>query len=120
MAPQGHRLSNVVFMGLGEPLANYAAVVAAVRIINADWGMNIGARKITVSTVGLPSQIRKLAGEELQINLALSLHAPSDELRRELIPWAEKITLLELVDSVASISIGPGARSRWNTSCSAA
>lgn len=98
VAPQ--RLSNIVFMGLGEPLGNYAAVLASVRTINADWGMNIGARKITISTVGLPSQIRRLADEELQINLALSLHASNDDLRQELIPWAEKISIPELVDAV--------------------
>ncbi len=95
-----NRLSNIVLMGLGEPLANYANVLAAIRIINAEWGMNIGARKITLSTVGLPPQIRKLAKEDLQINLALSLHAPNDELRRRLIPWAAKIPIADLVASV--------------------
>lgn len=95
----GARLSNVVFMGLGEPLANYDAVMRAVRTINADWGPNIGARKITISTVGLPKQIRRLADEGLQLNLALSLHAPTDVLRAELIPWAEKITIAELVSA---------------------
>lgn len=99
-ASEPQRLSNIVFMGLGEPLGNYAAVLAAIRIINAEWGMNIGARKITVSTVGLPSQIRRLAGEDLQINLALSLHAPNDALRQELIPWAERISIAELTDAV--------------------
>ena len=77
-------------MGIGEPLANYDNVLEAIRIINADWGMNIGARKITVSTVGLPKQIRQLADEDLQINLAISLHAPTDALRRQLIPWAKQ------------------------------
>lgn len=91
------RLSNVVLMGLGEPLANYNAVMQAVRTINAPWGPNIGARKITISTVGLPKQIRRLADEGLQINLALSLHAPTDELREQLIPWAEKISIADLV-----------------------
>jgi len=91
-----HPLNNVVFMGLGEPLANYEQVMRAVRIINSPWGPNIGARKITISTVGLPKQIRKLAEEGLQLNLALSLHAPNDALRQELIPWAEKITIAEL------------------------
>ncbi len=95
------RLSNIVFMGLGEPLANYTALVRALRILNAEWGMNIGARKITVSTVGLPSQIRRLADENLQINLALSLHAPNDALRRELIPWAGKIPLSELTSALS-------------------
>ncbi len=92
-----HQLSNIVMMGSGEPLANYQHVMAAVRILNAPWGLHIGARKITISTVGLPKQIRKLAEEGLQVNLALSAHAPNDALRRELIPWAEQIGLAELV-----------------------
>lgn len=95
-AADGGRLTNIVFMGTGEPLANYEAVLAAIRTINAPWGPNIGARKITLSTVGLPKQIRRLAGEGLQLNLALSLHAPTDDLRRELIPWAKGISLDEL------------------------
>ena len=90
------RLTNVVFMGVGEPLANYAATVAAVRIINASWGLGVAARKITVSTVGLPKQMRRLAEEGLQITLALSLHAPNDRLRRRLIPWARSVTIEEL------------------------
>ena len=93
------RLSNVVFMGLGEPLLNYDNMMRAVGVINAQWGMIIGARKITISTVGLPKQIRRLADEGLQLNLALSLHAPTDALRRELIPWAEKIPLNDLVEA---------------------
>jgi len=93
------RLSNVVFMGLGEPLANYGAVIGAIRTLNAPDGLNIGARKITLSTIGLPPQIRKLAEENLQITLALSLHAPNDELRAKLIPWAEKIALAEVADA---------------------
>jgi 23S rRNA (adenine2503-C2)-methyltransferase len=93
------RLSNVVFMGLGEPLANYDAVMRAVRTINASWGPNIGARKITISTVGLPKQIRRLAEEGLQLNLALSLHAPTDDLREQLIPWAEKISIASLIEA---------------------
>jgi 23S rRNA (adenine2503-C2)-methyltransferase len=93
------RLSNVVFMGLGEPLANYAATVHALRTINSEWGMGIGARKITVSTVGLPAQMRRLADEKMQITLALSLHAPTDELRKQLIPWAERVTIDSLVDA---------------------
>jgi 23S rRNA (adenine2503-C2)-methyltransferase len=92
-----HQLNNIVMMGSGEPLANYQHVMAAIRILNAPWGLHIGARKITISTVGLPKQIRKLADEGLQVNLALSAHAPNDQLRRELIPWAEQIGLAELV-----------------------
>ena len=98
-AEYGGRLSNIVLMGAGEPLANLSAVLAAVRTINADWGLGVGARRITISTVGLPSQIRKLAREHLQVNLALSLHAPNDELRRQIIPWAAKIPLSELLSA---------------------
>lgn len=95
----GRRLSNVVMMGMGEPLANYREVLKALRILNAPWGLNIGARKITVSTVGLPKQIRMLADEAFQFNLALSLHAPDDALRAEIIPWAEGIRIRDLVDA---------------------
>jgi len=95
----GARLSNIVFMGLGEPLANYNAALHAIRTINADWGMGIGARKITVSTVGLPAQMRRLADEKLQITLALSLHAPTDELRQQLIPWAERVSIDSLIEA---------------------
>ncbi|MGQ9650656.1 MAG: 23S rRNA (adenine(2503)-C(2))-methyltransferase RlmN [Phycisphaerae bacterium] len=94
------RLSNIVLMGIGEPLANYENVLQALRTINADWGMNIGARKITLSTVGLPKQIRRLAKENLQINLAISLHAPTDSLRRKLIPWANRVSVDELASAV--------------------
>ena len=91
------RPTHVVFMGIGEPLANYDATVSAVRTLNADWGLNVGARRITVSTVGLPDQIRRLADEGLQIGLAISLHAPNDTLRRGIVPWAERVTIDELV-----------------------
>jgi len=93
------RLSNIVFMGLGEPLANFDATVQAVRAINAPWGMGIGARKITISTVGVPRNIRRLAEEGLQVTLAISLHAPSDALRKQIIPWADVIGIDELVDA---------------------
>lgn len=96
---ESSRLSNVVFMGLGEPLANYEATVAAVRTINADWGLGIGARKITVSTIGLPEQMRRLANEGMQITLAVSLHAANDELRAELIPWASRFQVDAVVEA---------------------
>jgi len=91
------RISNVVFMGMGEPLANFRPVVEAVKIIAAPWGMGISARKITISTVGMHKAIEKLAEElDLPVTLALSLHAPNDELRRELIPWAEFTSIIDL------------------------
>jgi 23S rRNA (adenine2503-C2)-methyltransferase len=96
--PDVERITNVVFMGMGEPLSNFAAVSRAVRTLAADWGMGISARKITISTVGLPKAIERLAEQmELPVTLALSLHAPNDELRRELIPWAEYTTIKELL-----------------------
>jgi 23S rRNA (adenine2503-C2)-methyltransferase len=95
--PAGQRLSHVVLMGLGEPLANYDAVVRALRTLNAPWALDIAARRLTVSTVGLPSQIRRLADEGLQVNLALSVHAANDALRKELIPWAKSVPLSQLI-----------------------
>ena len=93
------RVSNVVFMGMGEPLANFNNVTQAIRTLNAEWGLGIGARKITVSTVGLPPAIRKLCTFDIPVTLALSLHAPFDELRRQIIPWAEYSTIHELLDA---------------------
>jgi 23S rRNA (adenine2503-C2)-methyltransferase len=97
--PDVGRITNVVFMGMGEPLANYAAVTNAIRTLNASWGFGISARRITVSTVGLPAAIRKLVDFEVPVTLALSLHAPNDEVRRRLIPWAEYAGIEELLDA---------------------
>jgi 23S rRNA (adenine2503-C2)-methyltransferase len=93
------RITNIVFMGMGEPLANYNNVMQAVRQLHDPATFNIGGRRITISTVGVPSRIRDLAGEDLPLNLALSLHAPNEELRRELIPWAEHFALPEILDA---------------------
>ena len=85
-------------MGMGEPLSNFSAVTLAIRTLNAPWGMNIGARRITLSTVGLPKAIERLADEfDIPVTLALSLHAPNDDIRRQLIPWAEYTTIPELL-----------------------
>lgn len=95
------RLSNVVFMGMGEPMINYKNVVSALhRMIDpAPEGFGLSARGITVSTVGLVPLIRKLAGEGLPVTLAVSLHAPDDELRDELIPINSKWKVGELLDA---------------------
>src|ERR1700758_2757512 len=93
----GDRLSNVVFMGMGEPLANYARVLAAVRGITAGFG--ISARSVTVSTVGLAPAIRKLADERLGVTLALSLHAADDELRDTLVPVNNRWKVSEALDA---------------------
>ncbi len=92
-------ITNIVFMGMGEPLANYNAVTRAIRILNAPWGCGIGARKITISTVGLPAAIERLATFDIPVTLALSLHAPNDMLREQLIPWAEFASIEEILKS---------------------
>ncbi len=95
------RLSNIVFMGMGEPLANYNRVLAAVRqIIDAPpHGFGISARSVTVSTVGLAPAIRRLADERLGVTLALSLHAPDDELRDTLVPVNNRWAIAETLDA---------------------
>jgi 23S rRNA (adenine2503-C2)-methyltransferase len=98
------RVSNVVFMGMGEPLANYKAVIGAVRRIiePAPSGLGISARGITVSTVGLVPRIEQLAREGIPVTLALSLHAPDDELRSELVPVNTRFSVGEAVDAAWS------------------
>ncbi len=95
------RVSNVVFMGMGEPLANYRSVVGAVRRLTepAPSGLGIGARGITVSTVGLVPRILDLAGEGLPVTLAVSLHAPDDELRDTLVPVNTRWKVSEVLDA---------------------
>src|SRR5664279_10873 len=95
----GERIDNVVFMGMGEPLANFDNVIRAIRIINATWGMEIGARHITVSTSGLAPQIRKLADEPLQSRLAISLHGATDIVRNKIMPVNRKYDLMSLLSA---------------------
>ena len=90
-------VTHVVLMGMGEPLANYEAVVAAVRAIVDPKRLGLSARRVTVSTVGFPRQIRRLAREDLPINLAISLHAPNDALRRRLVPAAGRATIAQII-----------------------
>jgi len=91
------RVTNLVIMGMGEPLANYDQLLRAIRIINAPWALGIGARKITVSTVGLVPRVRQLADEPLQIRLAVSLHGATDEVREKIMPVNKKYPLKELL-----------------------
>jgi 23S rRNA (adenine2503-C2)-methyltransferase len=97
--PKGERISNVVFMGMGEPLSNYANVMKAIRILHDPKCFNIGGRRITVSTVGVPAKMRDLAAEDLPLNLAISLHAPTETLRKTLIPWAEHFAMPEILSA---------------------
>jgi 23S rRNA (adenine2503-C2)-methyltransferase len=99
LAPKQERITNIVFMGMGEPLANYANVIKAVRILHDPQCFNIGARRITISTVGVPPRMRQLAGEDLPLNLAISLHAPDEALRKQLIPWAEHFSLKDILEA---------------------
>ncbi len=91
------RLTNIVFMGMGEPFANYDRWWQAVERLHDPQGFNMGARSMTVSTVGLPPGIRRLAGERLPVNLAISLHAPDDALRAELMPINRRYPLADLL-----------------------
>ncbi|MGM0567993.1 MAG: 23S rRNA (adenine(2503)-C(2))-methyltransferase RlmN [Elusimicrobiota bacterium] len=93
------KITNVVFMGIGEPLANYSRVLKAISIINSDPGMNISMRKITLSTCGLVPQIYRLADEKLQLTLAVSLNSSRDETRSSLMPINKKFPLDKLLKS---------------------
>lgn len=101
---------NLVFMGMGEPLANYTPVMDAVRILHDELGLNIGARRITLSTSGLVPQMERLAGEGLALGLALSLHATTDELRDELVPVNRRWPLRELLPAAQAYGLRSGRR----------
>jgi len=92
-------IDNIVFMGMGEPLANYNNVMRAIQIINAPWGIGIGARHITISTSGLVPQIRKLGEQPLQIRLAVSLHGATDGVRSRIMPVNRKYNLSSLLEA---------------------
>ncbi len=91
------RVNNVVFMGMGEPLENYDNVFRAVRIFASDIGKQIGARRQTISTVGIPDGIRRLAEEDIYPRLAVSLHAPDDNIRKQIVPTANKYPLKDII-----------------------
>jgi 23S rRNA (adenine2503-C2)-methyltransferase len=105
-------VSNVVFMGMGEPLANYNAVIGAVRRLTEPHpdGLGMSARGITVSTVGLAPRIRQLATEGIPVTLALSLHAPDDELRDELVPVNTRWKVAEALDAARRYHDATGRR----------
>jgi 23S rRNA (adenine2503-C2)-methyltransferase len=98
-AAAAEKVNNLVFMGMGEPLANYSNLLQAIEILNASWGIGIGARHITVSTSGLVPRIRDLAEQPLQIRLAISLHGATDEVRQRIMPINRKYPVSELMDA---------------------
>ena len=106
----GQRPTHVVFMGMGEPLANYDATLRAVRLLNAPYGAGIGMRNLTISTVGLVPQIRRLAQERLQLTLAVSLHAADDELRSSLVPVNRRWPVAELLAASRDYAAATGRR----------
>lgn len=98
-ALSGEKINNIVFMGMGEPLANYDNLMRAIGILNAQWGVGLGARKMTVSTSGLVPQIRQFADQPLQVRLAISLHGATDEIRGKIMPVNKKYPLADLLDA---------------------
>jgi len=96
---RGEHVTNLVFMGMGEPMANYDEMIRAVRILTHDRGFGIGQRHITISTIGIMSGIDKLAEENLQVGLAISLHAPNNELRKKLVPTAGPDSVEEIIEA---------------------
>jgi len=96
----GERVNNVVFMGMGEPSANLKNLTKAIEVMTSHWGLNIGARHLTISTSGLAPMIRKLADHPQQIRLAISLHGPNDEVRNQIMPVNEKWNVDELFEAL--------------------
>jgi 23S rRNA (adenine2503-C2)-methyltransferase len=102
LASRGKKTTNIVFMGMGEPFANYDAVMDAVRLLHDPKGFGLGHRHITISTVGLVPQIDKFSDEGIQVNLAISLHAPNDALRGKIMPVNRKHSIGELMAACES------------------
>ncbi len=96
---RGEHVTNLVFMGMGEPMANYDEMIRSVRILTHDRGFGLGQRHVTISTIGIKSGIERLAEEYLQIGLAISLHAPNNELRKNLVPTASPNSVEEIIES---------------------
>ena len=95
-----HKLSNIVFMGMGEPLMNYNNVMKAIDKITAEEGLGMSPRRITVSTSGIPKMIKKMADDEVKFGLAVSLHSAIDEVRTKIMPFNETFPLKDLKESL--------------------
>ena len=113
--PPGVRITNIVMMGMGEPLHNYDNLTAALRIMMDDLGLKLSHRRITVSTVGLVPAMRRLAGE-LPVNLAISLNATTEAQRRLTMPMTRKYSLADVMQACAEIPLPPASASRSSTS----
>jgi 23S rRNA (adenine2503-C2)-methyltransferase len=109
------RVSNVVFMGMGEPLANYDGTWSAIERLHDDLGLS--ARRITVSTVGVAPAIRRLAAESLPVTLAVSLHAPTDAERDELVPLNRRYPIAEILDAASEFAASKGRRVTFEYAC---
>jgi 23S rRNA (adenine2503-C2)-methyltransferase len=107
--PDGMRITNVVMMGMGEPLHNYDQLVTSLRIMMDDMGLNLSHRRITVSTVGLIPAMKKLA-DELPVNLAISLNATTEEQRRAVMPLTKRYSLAQLMETCATLPLATGKR----------
>jgi len=107
---KGEKVDNIVFMGMGEPFLNYAEFIKAAKFLNNPETLNIGARRMSVSTAGITEGIKKIAGEKMQINLAISLHAANDNLRKDLMPIAQKYNLHEIFKTVDNYITKTGRR----------
>lgn len=110
LSERGQHITNIVFMGMGEPLANYSETIRAIQLLTHPRGFGIGQRSITISTIGIISNIDKLAEENLQIGLAISLHAPNDKLRQWLVPTAGKNSVKDLIDAGKRFFLKTGRR----------
>ena len=110
LLPLEERLTNLVVMGMGESLANLDNLIAALDRICSNEGLGMGQRRVTISTVGLPEKMRKLAGMDRSYNLAVSLHAPTEALRNELVPINAKVGLGEVVEAADEYFRSSGRR----------
>ena len=108
--PEQERISHIVMMGMGEPLANLDNVLSALEFSGDEEGLGISARRVTISTVGLPAAIRKLATLQCKYHLAVSLHAPDDELRNQLVPVNQRVGLEEILSAADSYFEASGRR----------
>mgnify|MGYP002629859377 CR=1 FL=1 len=106
--PEIPSFDNIVVMGMGEPLANYDNLMKAIRILNADWGLKFGARRITVSTSGLVPQIKQLSEEDVQFRLAISLHGATNKVRAKIMPINRKYPLEELIPAAKAFALKHG------------